>query len=132
VILYPTAVQTFLNEHDTAASKLLWAPAGLGTLCSRHREPFQRSANGAVTPERFEKLPTAVQLFGDAHETDDSVPYGAPGAGTAPADQLAAAAGLAANQHSATATHPTTVTSTRHERSVAATRRTRFIEPTAG
>ena len=74
VISYPIATHRLSGAHETAVRTLLDARLSAGTACSRHCEPFQRSAKGTVTPARFGTLPTAVQAVGEEHDTAKNSP----------------------------------------------------------
>jgi hypothetical protein len=65
----PTAVHMVEEVHDTPEKKLDCAPDGFGTDCTAQEVPFQRSASATPLPELSVKLPTAVQLEADEHDT---------------------------------------------------------------
>jgi len=67
----PTAVHDVGAAHETPVSWTAVVVSGVGVRWSAHREPFQRSANGAASPDRSVEWPTAVHAQGDVHETPD-------------------------------------------------------------
>ena len=69
----PAAVQATAELHDTLASLLATAPAGLGVDCSFQMVPFHLSARVTSEPEALLKDdPTAVQAVAVLHDTPAS------------------------------------------------------------
>jgi hypothetical protein len=66
---YPTAVHAAVDVHDTALSRLLVAPVGLGVGWIAQLAPFQCSANVTRWPALSTKSPMAMQAVLDAHDT---------------------------------------------------------------
>lgn len=65
----PTAMHAVEDVHDTPEKKLNCAPDGFGVGCTAQEVPFQRSASVTPVPELSVKLPTAVQMEADEHDT---------------------------------------------------------------
>jgi hypothetical protein len=65
----PTAVHDRRDGHDTAMSRLLVAPLGVGVRWIDQARPFHRSAKVLSLPARLVEDPTAVQDRGDVHDT---------------------------------------------------------------
>ncbi len=65
----PTAMHAVEDVQDTPEKPLDCAPDGFGVDWTAQVVPFHRSASVTPTPELSVKLPTAVQLEADEHDT---------------------------------------------------------------
>jgi hypothetical protein len=65
----PTAMHAVEDVQDTPEKELDCAPDGFGVDCTAQEVPFQRSASATPAPELSPKVPTAVQLEADEHDT---------------------------------------------------------------
>jgi hypothetical protein len=78
LVKYPTAVHAVADVHDTPASWLLLAPAGLGEVWIAQLEPFHCSVNVSCVPALSVKYPMAVHTVIDVHDTPVSWLFIAP------------------------------------------------------
>jgi hypothetical protein len=76
--MFPTAMQTVLDGHDTDVRLALGVP---GVDSTDHVLPFQLSASGLELALTTERPPTAVQAVPATHETPLNTlpPDGGPG-----------------------------------------------------
>ncbi len=65
----PTAMHAVEDVQDTPEKPLDCAPDGFGVDWTAQVVPFHRSVSVTPTPELSVKLPTAVQLEADEHDT---------------------------------------------------------------
>ncbi len=65
----PTAVQASREGHQTPASESLVAPRGDGAGWIAQFVPSHRSTSVSSKPAELPKNPTAVQEFGEVHDT---------------------------------------------------------------
>jgi hypothetical protein len=104
----PTAVQDFLEKHDTPRRLLLVAPAGFGVRSIDQLAPFHRCARVTSVPDRLIENPTAIQDRRDTHDAPASSLLVAPrGFGVRVTAQPEAPALGAIASHSASIPHPT-------------------------
>ena len=75
----PTAMHAVEDVQDTPERELDCAPDGFGVDCTAQEVPFHRSASITPTPELSVKVPTAVQLEADEHDTAFKNVFCAPG-----------------------------------------------------
>jgi hypothetical protein len=121
-------VHAFAFVHDTPASELTLAPAGVAVVWTVQLVPFQSSANITTAPKLLVDSPTAMHALAAPHDTPDTWPFATTGFGVGTADQLAADATAGTTQNTttnATTTRPTRVTADPSPRPKAG----RFIAP---